>query len=153
MRRKEKEIKDPQMLEQLIKEAQICRVAFHSDPYPYIVPMNYGYHENALYFHCALEGKKLNLLEANPMVGFEIEINERLETSEESCRWTTHYQSIFGQGEIAIIKDFDEKERGLDILMQQHGKSDNKYESKLVDRMHVLKLSIHQMTGKQSGDW
>lgn len=46
-------------------------VAMHDEPFPYIVPLNFGYHwEDKLtfYFHCAHEGYKLELLHRNPHV-------------------------------------------------------------------------------------
>jgi len=37
---------------------------------PYGVPLNYVYHKNVIYFHCAVDGLKLDLLNQNNMVSF-----------------------------------------------------------------------------------
>ena len=150
MRRAEKEIKDQNVINNILNSAIICRVGFAGDDYPYIVPMNYGHSDNALYFHCALEGKKIELIKQNNKVCFEIEKSHQIISDDVSCKWSTKYQSIIGFGEIEIIDDTDEKIKGLDIIMTQHGKSENSYSKKAVEKVRVLKLQIDSLTGKQS---
>lgn len=150
MRRKEKEIKDQTGIEKILTSAIICRVAFHDYPYPYIVPMNYGYDNGNLYFHCAQEGKKIDLIKRNNKVCFEIEMSHEIITSEVSCKWSTKYQSLIGYGEIKIISETEEKKKGLDFIMVQHGKKENLYNENAVKKVGVLKLKITSVTGKQS---
>jgi len=59
MRRKEREITDQQIIDKILSESIICRLALYDEEFPYIVPMDFGYADNALFFHCAREGKKL----------------------------------------------------------------------------------------------
>ncbi|MBN1814646.1 MAG: pyridoxamine 5'-phosphate oxidase family protein [Anaerolineae bacterium] len=42
------------------------------DGMPYVVPLNYAYVEGKILFHCALAGKKLDYLRANPQVCFAV---------------------------------------------------------------------------------
>ena len=153
MRRKERKITDQETINKILSESLICRIALFDDDFPYIVPMNYGFKDNALYFHCATEGKKIDLIQKNNKVGFEIEAEHEILKFEQSCKWTTKYRSIIGTGEIEIIRDFEEKIKGLDILMQQHGKHDNSYNSKHVDNVFILKLNVLSLSAKQAGDW
>ena len=47
----------------------------------YIIPLNYGFTwdtELKLYFHCAPEGKKLDLAAKDNRAGFEIDIDHEL---------------------------------------------------------------------------
>lgn len=148
MRRKERQITDPAIIQEILEKSIICRVAFLGEEYPYVVPMNFGYKDEALYFHCATEGKKLDLIRQNPKVAFEITEKQELVAGNKSCEWTEHYRSIFGVGEIEIMSDYTSKLQGLDVLMQHHGKVKNAYDPKLVDRLLVLKLSIKGMTAK-----
>lgn len=150
MRRKEKEIKDKIIIDKILTSAIICRVAFHDDPYPYVVPMNYGHNDGSLYFHCAQEGKKIDLIKRNNKVCFEIEMSHELITDDVSCKWSTKYQSLIGYGEIEIISDNEEKKKGLDVIMIQHGKKENLYNENAVKKVTVLKLKITNVTGKQS---
>ena len=107
---------------------------------------------NSLYFHCALEGKKINLITKNNKVSFEIEQSHEIVKSDISCKWTTKYRSIIGFGSIDIITDFNQKKEGLNIIMQQHGKSDNKYTDKSIENVLILKLNIDSFTAKKYGD-
>ena len=38
--------------------------------YPYAVPLSYVYEKGRLYFHCALQGHKLDAIANNPKVSF-----------------------------------------------------------------------------------
>jgi len=49
MRRDDKEIKDFDVIQAILQEAPVCRIAMSHDDVPYIVPMNFAYHDNALY--------------------------------------------------------------------------------------------------------
>ena len=153
MRRLDKQINDDKIINEILSKSNICRIALHDDVYPYVVPLNYGYHKNSLYFHCALTGKKIDLIKKNNKVSFVIEQGHKVIKSDISCNWTTKYRSIFGQGMIDIITDHQKKKEGLDIIMQHHGKNDNFYNKSIVDKILILKLSIKSMTAKQSGEW
>jgi len=49
-----------------------------------------------------------------------------------------------------IISDHEEKKQGLDIIMKHHGKHDNKYDDRIVERVLVLRLEILGLSGKES---
>ena len=56
----------------LLNRAPVGRVATVStDGTPYVVPVNFAFEGDRIYFHCALEGMKLDYISANPKVGFE----------------------------------------------------------------------------------
>ena len=153
MRRNEKQINDDKVIHEILMKSFVCRLGLYDNEYPYVVPLNYGYRDNTLYFHCALQGRKIDLIKKNNKVGFEIEQAHEVLKNDVSCKWTTKYRSIIGNGTIEIISDFDKKKDGLDIIMQHHGKNDNEYNSKAVESVFVLKLKIENLTAKQSGDW
>ena len=153
MRRKDKKIDSQDLIHEILTTSLICHLALFDSEYPYVVPMNYGYKNNCLYFHCATHGKKIDLIRKNKNVGFEIVHYHKIIKKELSCDWTTKYRSIMGTGSVEIISEADEKRYGLDILMKQHGREINTYEDKAVKRVLVLKLTIESLSAKQSGDW
>jgi hypothetical protein len=154
MRRKEKEITDKQIIEQILSNSEVCRIAMIDKDKPYIVPLNYGYYYNSIYIHSAPLGKKIDILKQNNNVCFEIEYSSEVIKRELSCEWSTKYRSLIGYGTIDIITDFEQKKKGLDIIMAHYGKPDNNiYKDKQVEFIVILKLNIDQITGKQSGDW
>lgn len=54
MRRKEKEISDESGVDAIIANATVCRLGMVNGDKPYIVPLSFGYQDQALYFHGAL---------------------------------------------------------------------------------------------------
>lgn len=66
MRRKDREITDFNEIMNIINKCDVCRLALFDEDYPYIVPLNFGVDKEDdqlyLYFHCANQGKKLDLL-------------------------------------------------------------------------------------------
>lgn len=151
MRRKEKEITDPKIIHQLLSTADTVRIAMIDNNEPYLVPLNYGYKDNALYIHCAKEGRKINILKKNPRVCFEIEGRSELVTGNEACKWTMNFQSLIGYGSVTILENKEEKITGLDILMAQFGSKKNSYHPKHLDAIVILKIEIESICGKQSG--
>ena len=66
MRRKDREIINKEQIWRIMQRCGVCRVAFHDAEYPYIVPLNFGIGKGeplTLYFHCAAQGKKLDLMQ------------------------------------------------------------------------------------------
>ncbi|MEN8187326.1 MAG: pyridoxamine 5'-phosphate oxidase family protein [Bacteroidota bacterium] len=153
MRRNEKEIEDKDIINEILSKSHICRIGLFDNEYPYVVPMNYGYNENSLYFHCSSKGKKLDLIRKNNKACFEIEQSHEVIKNEVSCKWTTKYRSVIGFGNIDIVTDHNEKIEALDFIMSQHGKEDNHYKDELIDKIVTLKLNISNLTAKQSGKW
>jgi nitroimidazol reductase NimA-like FMN-containing flavoprotein (pyridoxamine 5'-phosphate oxidase superfamily) len=152
MRRKDREVTDKIVIEEILAKSEICRIAIQDNGYPYIVPLNYGYCDNALYFHCAKEGKKIDLIRLNNKVGFEIENFSRINKSEQPCKWSMHYLSLIGTGEIEIIEDTADKKKGLDIIMNHYGKTTaNEYVESHVNNIVILKLNIKELTAKGNG--
>jgi uncharacterized protein len=154
MRRNDKEITDPEVIEEILKQSQVCRVALHDGEFPYIVPFNYGYQNRVLYFHSAASGKKIKLIQKNNKACFEIEYDSLIIRHELPCKWTAKYRSLIGYGAIDILTDPEEKKKGLDKIMEHYGRSAvNIYDEKHVKDIVILRLNIETLTGKQSGNW
>ncbi len=154
MRRQEKEILDKDIIERILKESDICRIAMIDGSDPYIVPLNYGYVDGVIYIHSAPEGRKISILSANNRVCFEIEYAQKVVKKKEPCNWTTKYRSVIGYGNIEIVSDTENKKKGLNIIMRKYGyKGKSDYNEGLLNWVILLKLKIEKVTGKQSGDW
>jgi uncharacterized protein len=154
MRRKDKEIRDKEIIEQLLSGSETCRIAMIDGNSPYIVPLNYGYVSNALYFHSALSGRKIEILKQNNRVCFEIENFSEIVRDEIPCEWTAKYRSLIGYGTIEFITGNEEKKKGLDVIMTHYGrKGAITYSDSHIENIVILKLNIEEISGKQSGDW
>ncbi len=127
MRRSEKQVCDVPTIDEIFRTGQICQLAISTDPAPYIVSLNYGYHDGTLYFHSAREGRKLGLLQANPNVGFTVVVNLGLLKGEQACNWSTNFQSIVGYGQIGFLDNLEEKRKALDTIMAQYSDQNFNY--------------------------
>lgn len=154
MRRKEKEVTDERIIQELLSTAEICRLAMVDNGEPYIVPVNYGFRDNALYVHSAAAGRKIDILKRNPRVCFEVESPSVVVRRGEPCRWGTKARSVVGFGLAEILTDDEEKKRGLDIILAHYGNAGpNVYDEKQVQAIVILRIVIQSVACKQLGDW
>ena len=151
MRRKEKEITDRAEIESIIRLARVCRLAMCDGDMPYIVPMCFGFDGDTLYFHCAPEGRKLDIIRRNPNVCFEFDVDTELIPAEESCSIGMRYRSVMGSGTASIVEDKADKAYSLDILVRQYADRSTGFPQGMLERTTVFKVEIREMRGKRSG--
>ncbi len=152
MRKKEYEITDPAEIEGILREALICRLAMTDGQVPYVVPLNFGYRERALYFHTGRAGKKIDILKKNPVVCFEADIDAELMPSDTACGYSMRYRSVIGTGRAEFLDDRDMKRNALDIIMGHYSDRENpEYREDSFDRACIIRVKIGAMTGRKSG--
>jgi nitroimidazol reductase NimA-like FMN-containing flavoprotein (pyridoxamine 5'-phosphate oxidase superfamily) len=117
MRRADKEIKDPDEIKRVLKGTQYMTLAMTRDGEPYLVSLSHGYDEerNALYFHSAPEGKKLDYLRASPHVWGQVVVDRGYAKGE--C--THRYATVMFRGSVRFLESLDEKRRALRTMINQ----------------------------------
>lgn len=150
MRRREKAVTDMAGLEQILWQGKVCQLAIPDVPAPYILPLNYGYRDEVLYFHSAPEGHKLELLRHNSLVGFSIVIDLGIVEAEQACNWGARFRSVIGHGRVEFVEDLDEKRTALNLLMMQYAGKEFDFPQAAIEGTTVFKLVIESMSGKQS---
>jgi len=152
LRKKDKEITDPAVIEEVIERAQVCRIAMCDDGMPYIVPMNFGYSGGRVYLHSARGGRKVDIMRRNNHVCFEVDVDRDLVPADHSCGYDMRYRSVIAFGEAVFIEDEEEKRRGLDIIMEHYGeKTGHAYLEKNLSLTQVIRIDIEEITGKANG--
>jgi nitroimidazol reductase NimA-like FMN-containing flavoprotein (pyridoxamine 5'-phosphate oxidase superfamily) len=151
MRRKDKEIKSKSEIKSIIKSGKVCRLGLSNNDEPYIVPMNYGFKNNFLFFHCAKQGKKLEMIKKNNRVCFEIETENKVINTGLPCDWKNTYSSVIGFGRAELVKNHEEKVKALNIIVG-HYSPGTKYEfsKDKVTKTAIIKVIIDEFTGKKS---
>ena len=153
MRRKDREIVNMEKIRQIILACDCCRLAMLDGDSVYIVPMNFGYTpegDGVFYFHCAMEGKKLDLIHKNPQVGFELDTNHELVAGERGCGYTFRFQSVIGKGHVERIADPAEKKMALGLILSHYAQrrdwdfTDAETNSVAVLRMKVLEIACKE---------
>ena len=153
MRRKDRQIKDIRDLELIISQSDVCRIAFADNNLPYIVTMNFGYSGGdnpAFYFHCAGEGKKLEMMRKNNFVCFELDTDHEIYEGENGCDWGMKYSSIVGYGKISVLEEQESRIHGLDCIMSHYShRKEFTYDERVLGNTTILRLDIEKMTGKR----
>jgi len=151
MRRADKEIKSYQELAAIMKKAIVCRISLVDGDCPYIVPVNFAVHEKHLYFHSAMEGKKIDILRKNNKVCFEMDVSTEIVKGKEPCFWGMKYLSVIGFGQASFIEKSNEKKKALDLLMEKYaGGSLFSYHEEALKKVFVIDIKIEKISGKKS---
>lgn len=152
MRRKEREITDQDRIRAFVETEQIIRIAFYDDGDIYIVPVNYGFLYDGsytFYFHGAKSGRKYELAQKEPKVGFEIDGNYLLLEGENACDYSAAFQSIIGIGRLSTVEDTEEKVKGLHAIMRQvTAQKEWEYEPKMLEAVAVFRLQAEHLSCK-----
>ena len=153
MRRKDREIQNSVEIFDVLNRCNTIRIGMQGDKFPYVVPVSFGMeivnNKAVIYFHCAKQGLKVDLLRANPSVCVEGDIFIRVKKTEHGI--TARYESVIGFGECQLITDTDEIKHGLKVLLDHYG-----YHDYPLDRCmginHVLigKIVLDEITGKRN---
>lgn len=152
MRRKDKEITDYGIIENILKEEPICRIAMCDWETPYVIPMVFGYQDGYMYLHSSREGKKIDLLRKNNRICFEVESKVQVVPGEQPCHWGVNYYSVIGMGKAYFVDEPEAKKKALDIMMRKFTKANPlEYSEAMLEQVEVIKIVVEEMTGKQSG--
>ncbi len=151
MRRNDKQINDVAVIDDILRRAVVCRLGLCDGRRPYVVPVSFGFADNALYFHTAGEGQKVDILRRNSNVCFEVEVDCEVVKADKACDWGMNYKSVIGFGTAVFIEEVALKRKGLDVIMRQYSSGSFEYPAKAIEGIAIVKIEIESMTGKQSG--
>ena len=154
MRRKDREITDINEIEKILFQCKTCHVAMVNDGVPYVVPLSYGYKILdgkllELYFHSALEGKKIDILKKNNKICFEIAYEGEPEHSDTPCNFGYYFASVIGYGHIYFIDDTDKKCEVLSIMFKHQTGKEVTFTSTHTENICVFKIISSDFTGKR----
>ena len=152
MRRKDREVTDINDLLSIVEECRICHLGLIDDKGMYIVPLNYGYEyinqRLNLYFHSAHVGRKIDAIINNPNVCIEMDCDHRLIEGDKACDYSFGFKSIIGNGKASIVSDYNEKLKGLSLLMKHETQREFEFDEKMVNQVSVIKVEVNEFTGK-----
>ena len=154
MRRKDREVLDKEKIKSVIERSYCCRMAIADGDAAYIVPLCFGYEEvdgqKLFYFHCAAEGKKINLLKENNVVGFELDTGFKINESQSACGYSAAFTSIIGKGEISFIENAEQKSHALNCIMRHYTrKSEWAYNENALNNTCVLMMKVTELSCKE----
>ncbi len=116
---------------------------------PYCVPVTIARDGNAIYFHSAKDGEKINALRANPSVCMACVGDTKRATD----KFTTEFESAIIRGEACEVTDDNEKIHALRLICLRHTPSNmanfDAAIQKSLSRTAVWKICITSVTGKR----
>jgi nitroimidazol reductase NimA-like FMN-containing flavoprotein (pyridoxamine 5'-phosphate oxidase superfamily) len=153
VRRTDREITAPEALASILRRGRYATIAMCQDGEPYVVTLSYGYDRTreALYFHVAEKGRKLDAIAADPRVCATVVLDSGYEQG--ACKH--HYESVVLTGHLSLVTGADEVRHGMRVLIGHLEKEPEPvWERNRLDgdeglkRAKVLRLDIEHITGK-----
>lgn len=132
---------------QILASAGYGFLAINGGEYPYGVPINYVYVNDKVYFHCAEEGQKLDMIKENNKVSFTAVSKHDILPD----KFSTDYRSVVLFGEVEEVTG-EEKLQALEAFIRKFSsdftEEGMKYIEKAAHRTRAFAINIKHVTGK-----
>jgi len=150
MRRKDRE-RDTAFAMEVLRDSEYATLAtINTDGTPYCIPISPVLVDNAIYFHCATEGQKLENIRKKNSVCISCVRNTKLIPE----KFSLEYESAVVTGTCAIVSDEEEKIMALKKVGEKYAKSEMEHtDAKITKSLRntcVCKVDIIEITGKAS---
>ena len=120
MRKKSREMDAAWALEVMDKAPYITVSMTDINGMPYSVPLSLARtDERTFYFHCATEGKKLDIIQANPCVCLSAVSKCKPTVGPKDGSFTLEFKSAIAFGKAEIVTDDTEKREALRAICQR----------------------------------
>ena len=149
MRRADRQVSG-EAAEGMLGGGAVCHLAMVAQGEPYLVTLNYGFRAGTLYFHCADEGKKVEILRACGRVCFTVVPRHELLVAESACSYGMRYESVVGYGTPRFIEENEAKCEALGIIMAQYADGAFQFSGAALSRTRVFAVDIERMTAKST---
>ena len=153
MRRREKEIESEEEMVEILRGTKYVTIAMCSKGQPYLATLSHGYDAemHCIYFHCAKEGKKLEILKANNIVWGQALRDKGYVVG--SCDHL--FETVQFQGSFKMIEDLAEKEHALRVMIHSLEPDpqkviDEQINKKSLSRVGIGRIDISSMSGKRA---
>ncbi len=148
--RKESRAMDSQWALELMHKAPYITVSFvDAEGLAYGLPLSLASDDDVnWYFHCALEGKKLDAINAHPEVCLSAVTRCAPLVDPKDDSFTLQYKSAVAFGKAEIVTDKEEKIEGLRLICQrflpQHMDAFDKSIARSLDRTAVVRITLSE---------
>ena len=140
-------------MKRVLESLPVGRLAVATKGGPYVVPVNYLFFEDCIYFHSGLSGRKMEALRDDARVCFLVdEVGPQI-IWDEACGIGQIYKSVVCFGRAEFLEASNEKKRILEKMIQKYvpsGYPVSPMENRNIDMTAVVKIVIESMTGKTS---
>jgi nitroimidazol reductase NimA-like FMN-containing flavoprotein (pyridoxamine 5'-phosphate oxidase superfamily) len=139
-RHPEKAMDDRDEILKVLREQRLLTVAMSMEGEPYLVTVNYAFDEGAecFYFHCAVKGKKIDYMKANPVVWCQVlEDDGYIQTECEH-----HFRTVQFRGKAEVLEDEGEIMEAVAMLIDQQEDEPEAAKARLLPRVKPEKMTM-----------
>lgn len=152
MRRPEKAVTDPAWCRAVLDAAPYLVLALNDGGAPYTVPLCVAVADGAIYLHMAGEGRKLDLLRADPRAGVVAVAGATVVPGETVCASGMRASSVAGPGRCVVVKDPVERRSALDAFARKYvGMVPDEYPDTALASMVVVRWDPLSLSGRPTG--
>jgi nitroimidazol reductase NimA-like FMN-containing flavoprotein (pyridoxamine 5'-phosphate oxidase superfamily) len=109
--------------EQVLEDTREGTLVMCHENTPYAVPINHAFVDGKFYFHCALRGRKIDMIRQNPAVVYVVNKDHGSGGEPpEDGRCHGPWQSLIAYGTARVVEDNDEKAVIFRAFMDYYGK-------------------------------
>ena len=158
MRRMERAIEDKVEIAKILNDAQVGRLGLSMNEQPYVVPVNFAFDHERIYFHCAETGMKLDFLRNNAHVCFEVDEHLGTVPGATPCLFGTPFRSVIAFGVARILSDPEERARAARLITMKYAGKEvadkitaemtETYRSSRGSQLVVVEIKVESITGK-----
>lgn len=152
------QIKSYDKVKEFLNDEHVGRISsIDENGYPQIIPMNFVFLNDVVYMHSHVRGEKLDNINRNNKVGFEVDrelefLPSYFEDPKNASLADTLYISIVIKGIASLVTDREEKTLALNGLMKKY-QPEGMYDPiqsnmKVLDGVAVIKIIPEILHGK-----
>ena len=146
MSKKDRIVTDENIKIETLKSMDIIRLGLVDNGLSYIVPVNFAYYDNAIYFHTGLNGRKIPLLKNAGKISFQADRFDGLKTHDTACGHSSYFTSVYGEGIPVFLETKEDKYFGLDLLMEKYTEKKWKdFPEKILNITNVIRINITKL--------
>ncbi|OEH93657.1 pyridoxamine 5'-phosphate oxidase family protein [Bacillus solimangrovi] len=120
MRRDQNQCTDMERVNEFCQRMKTGYLGLVDGQMPYVVPFNFVWLNNCIYFHGAEEGRKQRILEENPNACFTIAEDQGTITDPIPAHTSTGYFSVMIFGNLEIVDDVEESTNAMQVMLDKY---------------------------------
>jgi nitroimidazol reductase NimA-like FMN-containing flavoprotein (pyridoxamine 5'-phosphate oxidase superfamily) len=143
-------IESREEIEQILRQEVLGFLGLSAGGELYVVPLNYTYVDGRISFHCALTGKKLDYIRANPDVCFTVARQSgqaRRHAEGDSCHLDS--DSVICYGRARIIESVQERQAALNEFNRSFNPDTEDITVESAAKCGAVVIDITEMTGRR----
>jgi nitroimidazol reductase NimA-like FMN-containing flavoprotein (pyridoxamine 5'-phosphate oxidase superfamily) len=154
MRHPERELKDQETIDAILRQAPIGRIAtVNRKGVPVIKPLNFLYLDGKIYVHSSMKGEKIKDIKRGSPVCFEVDEPIAYRVADElACKAGYYYRSIIIKGKARFVTERRRKMMVLEKMMEKYQPEGNygEFDAEVLTKTAIIEISVKEITGKEN---